>query len=63
MGILGIGVHHTSELDGIAVEISRVDLDDGPVIGITLAAAADADVDGRREDDMTQCEGLSPAAW
>ncbi len=65
-----LGAHHTSELadwdagtevDGIAVEIARVDLggvdlDDGPVLGIILAAAADSN--GRREDDMAQNAAL-----
>jgi hypothetical protein len=48
-------------VDGIAFEIASVDLgsDDGLVLGITLAtAAADADVDGRREDDMAQNAAL-----
>ena len=44
-------------MDGIACEIVHVDLngvhlDNAPVLGITLAATADAD--GRREDGITQ---------
>ena len=63
MSILGIWVHHKTELadissnevDSIAIEIARIDfwgidLDDGPVFRITPAAA---EVDGRREGDMS----------
>jgi len=66
IGIPAIGAHHTIELrlwdagtkvDGIIVEIARidlggVDLDNGPVLGITLVA--DTDVDERRENDIAQ---------
>ena len=71
MGILGIGAHHTSELvnwdvgttkvNGIAFEIAcinlrGINLNDRPVLSITLTAATDAD--GRREDDMAQNAAL-----
>ena len=67
MAILKIEAHHLSEVpardasakvDGVAVEIARVDLggidlNDSPVLGITLATAPDPGADGRREDNMT----------
>ena len=50
-----------TEIDGIAIEIAyidlgSVDLNDGPVLTIILAA--NADVDGRREYDMAQNAAL-----
>jgi len=40
------------------VSIGNIDLDNGPVLGIILAAAADTDVDERREYDMAQNAAL-----
>jgi hypothetical protein len=36
----------------LRVNLGGVNLDDSPVLGITLLAAANAEVDERREDDM-----------
>jgi len=35
------------------VDLGSVDLDDSPVLGISLAVVVDEDADGRREDVMT----------